>query len=209
VSRYRIVAGVVTVVVGVVAIVLADDVRSWRDTLRDDAVAYSVAPGQKQRLTAPTALPAGVAGQLLRVERDREWLEALRVFTRADEATRNVASFDRAEYALLNAGRAVLGRMTQDPDPARASQAYDLLAVLVYRESSSSGVVDQGLVREAVTDLQNAVRLDGTNEDAEANLELLLRIVTAPRQEQQQRAIGRRETKNRKGGYGGTQGTGY
>src|SRR6185312_16852350 len=103
---------VVTVVVGVVAIVLAHDVRSWRDTLSDDAVVYSVSPGQKQRLTAPTALPAGIAGQLLRVERDREWLEALRVFTRADEATRNVASFDRAEYALLNAGRAVLGRMT-------------------------------------------------------------------------------------------------
>ena len=208
-SKYRIGAGVLAVAIGVVAIILAQDVRSWRDTLQDDAVTYYVFPAQQQRLTAPTVLPSGAAGQLLAVERDREWLRALRLFTRADDATRNVASFNRGEYALLNGGRALLGRVTQDPDPVRASQAYDLLAVLAYRESNSSGVVDQGLVREAVTDLQNAVRLDRTNESAKANLELVLRTVNAPRREQQQRPIGRRETNNPKGGYGGTEGTGY
>src|SRR5262249_13821759 len=130
---WRIVAAAVVLVLGVAAIVLAHDVRSWRNTLRDDAVAYSAFPSRREPLTAPTVLPAGVTTRLLAVERDRDWLRALPLFTRVDEATRNVPTFGRVAYAALNRGRAVLGTVTHDPDPARASQAYNLLALLTFR----------------------------------------------------------------------------
>jgi hypothetical protein len=205
----RILVATVVLVLGVAAILLADDVRSWRNTLHDDAVAYSAFPSQRERLTAPTMLPAGVAGRLLAVDHDRQWLRALPLFTRVEQATRNITTFGRVAYAALNGGRAVLGTVTHDPNPARASQAYNLLALLAFREAHSGGETDQALLQEAVTELQNAVRLDGSNEKAKANLELALRIVTAAQREQQRRAVGLHQTNKRQGAFGYPAGTGY
>jgi hypothetical protein len=205
----RIVAATALLSVGVAAAVLAHDVRSWRNTLRDGAVAYSALPSQREPGTAPTVLPPEIAGHLLAVDDDRAWLRALPLFARVDEATRNVSTLSRAAYAALNGGRAVFGALTHDPDHARASQAYNLLALLTFREAHSGGETDQALVQESVTDLQNAVRLDDSNEKAKANLELVLRAVSAAHRDEQQRAVGLHETTKRHGAFGLPAGTGY
>src|SRR5439155_25822314 len=98
----------------------------------------------------------------------------------------------------------------RDPDPVRASQAYNLLAVLVFREAYPGNVVVRRLVQESLTDLQNAVRLDPTNEPAKQNLELTLRVLVAvDLEDRQARAAGTRRAKARKGGYQGPPGAGY
>jgi hypothetical protein len=204
------VVAVVVVVIGVVLVVLAHDIRSWRNTLHDDAFGYSVFLNRQERLTASTVFPSSISGHLLSVGRNRDWLRALTLFRRAYDETLNVEALDQPTYAVLNDGQGALAKVTQDPDPVRASQAYDLLAVLAFREAHPGQVVDAGLVQAAATDLQNAVRLDGANERAKVNLELVLRVLLAatPARVANPSAPASSTTNKRKGGHG-TPGVGY
>jgi hypothetical protein len=80
---------------------------------------------------------------------------------------------------ILNGAERDLTPLTQDPRPANASQAYDLLAVLYFRSAYPGSGTDPGLLAEAVSDLQNAVRVDPSNETAKENLELAMRVLIA------------------------------
>jgi hypothetical protein len=71
------------------------------------------------------------------------------------------------------AARRALAAAAAGDEPQRASQAYDLLALLDYRTRTTAGA------DRAIADLRTAIRLDPTNEDAKANLELVLRLLDA------------------------------
>ena len=197
------------IVVGVVALVLASDVRSWRDLFQRDALAYSAAPTSTVRLQASTALPHGVSKSLLGVGKNAEWLTALRKFQLAYQDTLGLNSLGRSDYLLLNQGEAALRKVTQDPDPVRASQAYNLLAVLTFREALPGTGTDPNLLQQSLTELQDAVRLDPTDEQAKENLELGLRVLIAVNKIQQGQAPGTQATKKKQGGFGGPPGEGY
>jgi hypothetical protein len=207
-SGLRLAACLLAVVIGSLVVVLAHDVRSWRNTFRADALGAAF-PGGEVQSTAPTVLPSSVSAGLLSVGRDRDWLNALQKFAVAYLTTENADALGPGSYTLLNSGEAALSTVTQDPDPVRASQAYNLLAVLVFRSAYPGTGVDAGLVQEALTDLQNAVRVDGANEPAKENLELALRVLVAVHAAVPARGAGNRATRKRKGGYGGPPGFGY
>ena len=206
-NKALLVAVPAAALIGVLALLLAHDARSWRNTLRDDSAEYSVSPGERLRLTAPSLLPSSVSG-LLSVDRDRDWLRALKKFSAAYRSTINLRPRPAAYRARTAAGRSRQGH--RDPDPARASQAYNLLAVLTAREAFGTGIV-HGLMQEALTDLQNAVRLDPTDEEAKANIEIVLRalVVIIPPEQKQTRGAGNRAHNAPKGGYAGPPGRGY
>jgi hypothetical protein len=197
------------VVAGVLALLLAGDVRSWRDLFRHDALQYSAAPRRPVELAASTSLPRAFSKSLLGVGDDQKWLTALRKFQLAYQDTLGLNSLARSDYLLLNQGEAALRKVTQDPDPARASQAYNLLAVLTFREALPGTGTDPNLLQQALTDFQDAVRLDANDEQAKENLELGLRVLIAVNKIQQGQAPGRVATKKKQGGYGGPPGEGY
>jgi hypothetical protein len=160
-------------------------------------------------LTASTELPSSVSGGVLGVGVDRDWLKALQKFWVAYQFTKNVESLDRNSYVLLNQGEAALRGLAQDRDRARASQAFDLLAVLVAREAYPGSNVDPGLVQQSLTDLQTAVRLDPANEAAKENLELSLRVLVASRSKNRGRSAANHASNKHGGGYGEPPGEGY
>lgn len=210
VRQLRILAVAVAVVFGLLLLLLAHDIRSWHHTLRTDALHSYAAPEGRTRLTARTVLPSSLSGALLGVTRDRRWLAALQKFTVAYGTTRHVNELSPEDYRLLNGAEASLSRVTQDANSHRASQAYNLLSVLVFREAYPGRVVVRRLVQESLTDVQNAVRLDPTDEPAKENLELTLRVLVAVDLEQQQhRTAGTRRANARQGGYEGPPGAGY
>jgi hypothetical protein len=201
---------VVALVIGIAAVALAQDVRSWRDTFHDDAVTYASAPTQPVALTAPTTLPSGVSGRVLSVRNDQRWLDALRRFDAAYQLTENKDALGPGDFAALNSTASSLSRLTEDSDPARASEAYDLLAVLVFREAYPGSGVNVAQISNAVLDLENAVRLDPGNALAKANLELALRVAFATHAViQLPSGLGRQVTNKRHGGSGGPAGEGY
>jgi hypothetical protein len=206
----RTVIALVAVVLGLLALFLAHDVRSWHGTLEDAGLRTFASPSKKPGTTPATVLPAGVSGSLLDVGRDRQWLDARRKFTLAYEGTIKKLSLTQDDYRLLNRAESALGKLTQDPDPVRASRAYTLLAALVFREAYPGTVTVRRLIQEALTDEQNAVRLDTSDEAAKENLELTLRVLIAVGlPPQQARAQGTRRANAKKGGFQGPPGAGY
>lgn len=166
-------------VVAVLAAVYAHDLRSWQQTLQSDQVAYAAAPGQPVQTTAPTVLPPSLSADLLSVQRDREWDRALPHFVTVYDFVNPLDHLGPGVYTILNSAEADVAKVTQDPDPVAASQAYDLLGVLYFRSAYPGSGTDPDLLDEAVADLQNAVRVDNANETAKQNLELAIRVVVA------------------------------
>jgi hypothetical protein len=207
----RLAAALFAIVVGALVILLAADVRSWRTTFRQDALRSDASASAPVRLTAPTALPAGLSGDLLAVGRNRDWLQAAQTFELAYRTTARLRILDRQAYKRLKSGEAAVGKVVTDPDPVRAARAYDLLAALVFREALPGTGVVHGLVQNALSDLQNALRLDPGNEVVRENIELVLRYITVaiPPDERQSRGLGKQANLSPKGGYAGPPGAGY
>jgi hypothetical protein len=206
----RLAVSAAVAVAAVLALLLAQDLRSWRHTLASDTVDFSLAPRRPLPLTAPTILPAGLSSRLLDIRRDREWLDALQKFVVTYDQIENQDALGPGAYRLLHISEAALAKVTQDPGPARASQAYNLLGVLVFRSAYPGTGVDPGLVQDALSDIQNAIRVDGSNEAAKENLELALRTLVASHTVSlKSQGTGNHTTKIRKGGYGGPPGQGY
>lgn len=199
----------VALALGVVLLLLAHDVRAWHGTLTRATLQTTKHPATPWSTSAPTLVP-GVSDALLSVQRDRRWLAGIQLFSYAYEQTENLDNLGASGYELLLQGEARLTKLTQDPDPARASQAYDLLAVLVFRQAYPGSGVDAGLVSQAVIDLQDAVRLDPHNELAKENLELALRVASAVHNAVRKASSnGNARTNRRKGGFGTPAGVGY
>ena len=79
---------------------------------------------------------------------------------------------------MVKSAEAALSRVTQDPNRAQASQAYNLLGVLEFQQAFASTAANEAnstLVQQSLADLQNAVRLDPTDEPAKENLEHVFR----------------------------------
>jgi hypothetical protein len=210
--RLAVAASIVAVLLGVLALLLADDVRSWDRTLKDAPIEYDAHRDAAVRLTAPTVLPADVSGDILGTGTEQKWLTGLQRFNRVYQETRHLNLLDPQAYKSLNGAEAALTKLAQDPNPARASQAYDLLGLLVFREATpGTGNVVRALVQKALIDLENAVRLDPNNEAARENIELLLGFVNLaiPPEQQQSRGLGLHTGTYPKGGYAGPPGEGF
>jgi len=176
---FRVAAAAAMLAVALAAALLAQDVRSWRDTVSNDAILYTTSPGAPKRWPAPTIFPASLSARLLGVDRDRDWLLALRLFTLAD-ALDPRSIIDPRNKALLQTAEKSLAHATGDPDPALASRAYALLGAILFKDSQGGFSPDVAAAVASVAAMQNAVRVaDGSNKQAEADLELLLRQLQA------------------------------
>jgi hypothetical protein len=210
VRAVRVAAASAALVVGLLVVFLAHDVRSWNTTISNGRLQTLRTTAKTPPKSPSTMLPAGIAGSLLDVSRDRQWLDARQKFALAYAGTLRTLTLDQDDYRLLNGAEAALSRLTQDPNPVRASRAYNLLATLVFREAYPGPVVVRRLVQESLTDEQNAVRLDNDDEAAKENLELTLRVLIAvDLPPQQARAAGTRRANAKKGGFQGPPGAGY
>jgi hypothetical protein len=207
VNARRLTLASAAVVVAVLAALLAQDLRSWRDAFARDDLTFAASPRARTGWHAVAILPGDPAAALLSVGDDRTLRTGVRLFA---ASYRTGLGFDSgaSQRRLRSAAQAVLARAAQDPDPQRASQAYDLAGILAFGESSSAGGSASATDR-AVTDLQTAVRLDPANEDAKANLELLLRLLVARGARPGPTAVSGPRASGRRGAGSGTPGTGY
>jgi hypothetical protein len=182
---------------------LAHDLRAWPAALHagDVRAAAGAAPSWR----AATVLPAGWSESVLGVSSQRSLRLAIRDFRRTygrpaglDGGLAQQKARDEAEAALAAA--------SQDGDPARAAQALDLLGLQLFGDSTNGNAA---AAQRALGDLQQATRLDPQDGDAQANLELVERLL-APKGSRagSAAAAGPRST-GRKGGGGGTPGEGY
>jgi len=165
------------VVVAALAAVLAADVRAWPPALRSGDTRYQVSPAAA-RWRSSTVLPAGVSRGLLGTGEDLAARRAIRRFRLTynvhgtlDTQLQNQGARAQAELALADLARS--------RDVVLAAQASDLLGVLACGDLAAGGSTNPDQADRAVSAFLNAVRLDPADEDAKANLELVLRLFRA------------------------------
>jgi hypothetical protein len=213
VRAVRLATAAVLLLIALAAALFAQDIRSWRNTLDDAAARYAVNPRGPRVGTASTVFPAGASERLLAVERDRDFLSALRRFAIAYHITRTVDPryLTVSQHQLIDTAMASLSTSTQIPDPKRASQAFNLLALLELSQLRlASADIDVSAADSAVANFQNAIRADEANTEAKVNLELELRsLANNPAYAALEPAGGDKASGKRKGALGIPTGRGY
>lgn len=172
-------AVVLLLAAGTGLILLAADVRGAADGVEAGDAAYALDPARPTTWTAHGVLPGSLGERLLGVGAQLRFREAAGLY----EAARGAAAgFDNGYTATQARGeaQAALAEIERfDPDPRRAAAAANLLGILAFTDARDTTSGATAPVSRAIAEFRNAVRLDGANEDAKHNLELVLRLLRA------------------------------
>ena len=173
----RVAIGVAAVVCVVLALglgLVALDVARSRDALSSGDVQFRIAPETPGLWRAATLVPFDLAATLLGTDDDVEVRQAVRAvrLARLDPS----ASVSDPQIALLrNAAVARLDALVAgDGDPRDKSRAAGLLGVIGLARLVTETQDRVALVSATVANLQLAIALDPSNDDAKYNLELVL-----------------------------------
>jgi hypothetical protein len=206
-SRVRIGLAAVALLAAVFAALLAADLRSWADGIRNGDTQYAESPASAAWST-PTVLPFHLARGILGISDQIAFRQAAQSFVPVHvlgNGFDNGYSESRARADL----ELVLAGLSRGRDRARAATADNMLGILAYADTQATGSAQPAPVDRAVADFQAAVQLDPANTDAKFNLEWLQRqlVVHGTRSGNASSAGGAK--RGRKGAGGGTPGRGY
>jgi hypothetical protein len=188
----------------VVAALLGDDVRSWRNALTGGDAVYAATPSRAS--WSPSTRVDGIAEALLGTGDDLRLRQALQLYVDASKVRLRLDNAVEVESARARAQDA-LERAARGHDRQGASQALTLLGILAFRAAAAGGAQSQ--VDAAIADFTDALRADTGNEQAAYDLELLLRRIAV---HGSRTAPGRGNGFGRgslNGGGGGQAGNGY
>ncbi len=198
----RLIAAGVALVLAALFALLAADVRSWRDTMRADDLGFQLSGSTTADWDTSTLLPPSVARRVLAVDDDRELRRGVAAFRAADRAR----GFPRSR--VRGAAEAALANVAARSDaPAHASQAFGLLGILAFSDSTSGRRATP--VERSLAAFDNAVRRDPGNTAAKYNLELLLRLLEAEGERRGPNAAPGPRGNGRRGAGTATPGQGY
>ena len=169
------VGAVICLMLALVLGLLALDVARSRDALAQSDVQYRITPGKTGMWRASTHVPFDLAVTLIGTDDDVELRRAVRSMrlARLDDPT---VSLSDPEIALLrNDAQARLDALVAgDADVKTKSRAAGLLGVLGLAHLGSETQDRVALLGATVANLQLAIALDPTNDEAKYNLELAL-----------------------------------
>ena len=174
----RLALGVGATICLVVALalgLLALDIARTRDALAHGDVQYRISPERLGHWRASTIVPSDPAASLLGTQDDLELRRAVRSvrLARLDDPTVSVSD---PEIALLrNDAQARLDALVAgDASAQTKSRAAGLLGVIGLSRLSSETQDRTALLSATVANLQLAIALDPSNDEAKYNLELAL-----------------------------------
>jgi hypothetical protein len=168
-------AAIVCLVVALGLGLLARDVAASGAAISKGDVEYRIAPDQAGLWQAGAVIPFQLAASLLDTDDDvelRRAVQAMRL-ARLDDPTVSIS--DPRVALLRNDAQARLDRIVASAqDPKRRSRAAGLLGVLGLARLVSETQDRVALLGATVSNLQLAIALDPSNDEAKYNLELAL-----------------------------------
>lgn len=174
-----VVLGVLASAAAVFVLVVAADVRKWQTQLAADDARFQAYPASEDLWQTSTILPAGVAGRLLGTADDVRYRRAANSFFLARPFRRGhqLPELDAAR----GEAQVVLARLFGDESDLRrrshVGNFYGALSLAVLQHQDLEQRVST--LEAAVATLQEAIRLDPTNEEAKYNLESAIRRLRA------------------------------
>jgi len=189
----------------VLALLAAHDVRAWRSAFERGDARLAAQPAFAA-WRASTILPGDPARSVLGLDDDRALRRAVRAYLVAERTPRGFDSGETQTRARSVAEVALSDVATRGA-AAAASQAGNLLGVLVIRAGSiTGGVTADDRARAA---WEAAIRRDPSDTNAKYNLELLLRRTRATSTRQGPGNGSGSLGRGRRGAGSGTPGRGY
>jgi hypothetical protein len=204
-SPLRWTGAVVLLLCAVILAVAAHDALSWRSAFDRGDARLASSPANARWRASPL-LPGDPARALLTLGDDLALRRAVRAFLIAEATPRG---FDNGvnQTRVRSAAEIVLADLAAHGSAARASQAGNLLGVLVAKAGRvTGGVTADDRARAA---FETAIRRDPSNVDAKYNLELLLRRTKATSTRQGPGSGSGALGHGRRGAGAGTPGRGY
>lgn len=187
---------------GVLALLLALDVRRVHANLVSSDVAFASRPAERSLWRPREVLPFGVARRLLGAGDDVEYRRAVRLYLLSN-ASSNSYLDPTLDAARGSAQVALTDIAVADPEVSRRSSAENLLGVIAFasaiRDQSTRGT----FLENAVAAFQTAIKDEPGNDRAKYNLELALAWLQATDLNGSTTSGGRR-----RGQFGGGSGTG-
>jgi hypothetical protein len=166
----RLLVGLACLAVAAVAVLFARDVWHVEKGIRDGDLRAQVGDLAVREWDSDTLLPFGVARRALDAEDDvryrRVVAEAIELSDQPAETTAEVRRRAPIEVALT--------RMKRDGDPRRASDAANLLGLMLLTDPVDPNSPLESPAQKAVREFRFAVLMDPANDDAKANLEAML-----------------------------------
>lgn len=154
---------------------VALDVSRSRAALAAGDVEYRIAPEEPELWTASTAVPFDVAESLLSTSDDVQVRRALRAVRVARLDDPSVSVSDPRVALLRNAAIARLDALVAgDGSDEEKSRAAGLLGVIGLARLATETQDRVALLSATVANLQLAIELDPSNDEAKYNLELVL-----------------------------------
>jgi hypothetical protein len=173
-----IVGGLIALAGSVLLLLVAVDARAWSDAIRDDDTVFRVTP--KEAAWAPEErAPFGLTRRVLALDDD---LALRRAIQRFQLARFQSAFFNQSTSLQASRARAQIALAAVERDAPRVrdkSIAANLLGVLAFQEARGDPIHAQQAIQRAAQAFRRAILADGSNEDAKANLELIVRLQQA------------------------------
>lgn len=173
------VLGVAAAAAAVFLLVLAADVRSWESKLAADDARFHAYPASEDLWRTSTILPEGISRELLGTGDDVRYRHAANAFflARPNRKGHQLPELDAAR----GEAQLILARLfSDDADARRRSHVgnfYGALSLSVLQHQDLEQRVST--LEAAVAMLQEALRLDPSNEEAKFNLESAVRRLRA------------------------------
>ncbi len=184
----------------------ASDVLAAQSTMKRDDLRFRVAPDARGLWKVEGRTPS--LRRVLRLQDDLAWRVAAQRF-QLSRARANIA-YDPTRTSSRAETQAGLASAETYPLTARqASALANFSAILAYEEAVGDPQNGPALLRKSTAELRRAVRLDGTNEEAKFNLELLLQLLESEDQQRRDRAGAGTGGNDAAGASAAQAGTGY
>ena len=183
------------------------DALRWRGQLERGDVAFAAAPVPPRSWAAETRLPAGLTRSLLGVGDDLSFREAVRRF---GLATPWQPARSPHDLALRSEAEAALARIERGGgDRAQRAHAALLRGILSFEEARADSQQAGVLLRRALVEFRVAARLAPADEDAKADVELVLRLLQEASDSASAGGGGERPNVVASGAGAATSGSGY
>ena len=202
----RVALAIVALALAAFLAVLAVDVLRVEQRLGTDDVRFQRSPSEAALWRVDGILPGDLAWKGLQVSDDVQYRSAVRFFRLSGLRSRS-RTFEQgalqqaAELELSRVGRSDLNR-------SQRSSAANLRGVLSLVEAATSDTPGQFLQR-SLAEFREAIRLDGRNDDAKYNLELVLQITAETSSDSDEGGGGARGDTPASGAGAASVGTGY
>ncbi|MDQ3894875.1 MAG: cytochrome P450 [Actinomycetota bacterium] len=190
----------------VVLSLLSVDVLHQEHALASGDVEFAARRGGNDAWRTREIVPGGVARSLLGVNDDLHYRKAMRLFRLA--RPRALTLGDPGLPPLRAEAEQVLGELAAaGDDPVEKSRVLNLLGVLALARAVDELAQTPDVFRKSISIFRSAIDADPGNEDAKANLELVLRV-RASRARNQPPTAKRRRAGSKRAGLSGA-GGGY